>query len=133
MTDQNPAAVATRYFDALSAGDIPRAMALFSPGVVWHQPGANRFSGDHHGPDGVGELLGGMMEASEGTFQLSVTGPAMVNGDLVAVPVRFTGRREGAAMDMTGIDLLTIADGAIAAVHLFSEDGDSEDRFWGAA
>jgi uncharacterized protein len=131
MSDQNPAAVASRYFDALSEGDIPRAMALFSPGVIWHQPGANRFSGDHHGPDGVGALLGGMMEASEGTFQLSVTGPAMVNGDLVAVPVRFNGRREGAAMDMTGIDLLTIDDGAIAAVHLFSEDGAAEDRFWG--
>ena len=133
MSDQNPAAVATRYFDALAAGDIPAAMALFSPDVVWHQPGANRFSGDHHGPDGVGALLGGMMATSEGTFQLSVAGPAMVNGDLVAVPVRFSGQREGAAMDMTGVDLLTITGGAIAAVHLFSEDGAAEDRFWGAA
>jgi uncharacterized protein len=133
MSDQNPAAVATRYFDALAAGDLPAAMALFSPDVVWHQPGANRFSGDHHGPDGVGALLGGMMEASEGTFRLSVTGPAMVNGDLVAVPVRFAGRREGAAMEMTGVDLLTITGGAIAAVHLFSEDGPAEDRFWGTA
>jgi len=133
MTDQNPAAVATRYFDALAGGDIPAAMALFSADVVWHQPGANRFSGDHHGPDGVGALLGGMMEASAGSFELTVTGPAMVNGDLVAVPVRFTGQREGAAMDMTGIDLLTIAGGAIAAVHLFSEDGAAEDRFWGTA
>jgi uncharacterized protein len=133
MTDKNPAAVATSYFDALSGGDVPAAMALFSPDVVWHQPGANRFSGDHHGLEGVGALLGRMMEVSGGTFQLAVTGPAMVNGDLVAVPVRFSGRREGIAMDMTGVDLLTIADGAIAAVHLFSEDGDAEDRFWGAA
>jgi uncharacterized protein len=133
MTDQNPAAVATRYFDALAGGDIPAAMALFSPDVVWHQPGANRFSGEHHGQDGVGALLGGMMEASAGSFQLTVTGPAMVNGDLVAVPVRFSGQREGAAMDMAGVDLLTIAGGSIAAVHLFSEDGAAEDRFWGTA
>ena len=133
MTDKNPAAVATSYFDALAGGDVPAAMALFSPDVVWHQPGANRFSGDHHGLEGVGALLGRMMEVSGGTFQLAVTGPAMVNGDLVAVPVRFSGQREGIAMDMTGVDLLTIADGAIAAVHLFSEDGDAEDRFWGSA
>jgi hypothetical protein len=131
MTDQNPAAVATRYFDALASGDVPAAMALLSPDVVWHQPGANRFSGDHHGLEGVGELLGQMMAVSGGTFQLAVTAPAMVNGDLVAVPVRFSGQREGAAMDMTGIDLLAIVDGAIAAVHLFSEDGAAEDRFWG--
>ena len=133
MTDDNPAAVATRYFDALASGDVPAAMALLSPEIVWHQPGANRFSGDHHGLEGVGALLGRMMEASAGTFQLAVTGPAMINGDMVAVPVRFSGQREGVAMDMTGIDLLTIADGAIAAVHLFSEDGAAEDRFWGTA
>lgn len=133
MTDKNPAAVATSYFDALASGDVPAAMALLSPDVVWHQPGANRFSGDHHGLEGVGALLGRMMEVSGGTFQLAVTGPAMVNSDLVVVPVRFSGQREGVAMDMTGVDLLTIADGAIVAVHLFSEDGDAEDRFWGTA
>lgn len=133
MTDQNPAAVVTRYFDALANGDVPAAMALLSPDVVWHQPGANRFSGDHRGLEGVGALLGQMMEVSGGTFQLAVTGPAMVNGNLVAIPVRFSGQRDSVAMDMTGIDLLTIADGAIAAVHLFSEDGTAEDRFWGAA
>jgi ketosteroid isomerase-like protein len=108
-------------------------MALLSADVVWHQPGANRFSGDHDGLEGVGALLGRMMETSGGTFQLTVTGPAMVNGDLVAVPVRFSGQREGVAMDMTGIDLLTISGGTIAAVHLFSEDGAAEDRFWGEA
>jgi ketosteroid isomerase-like protein len=133
MSDHSPAAVASRYFDALASGDVPTAMALLSPDVVWHQPGSNRFSGDHHSPDGVGALVGGMMEASGGTFQLAVTGPAMVNGAMVAVPVRFTGQREDIAMDMTGIDLLTVTDGAIIAVHLFSEDGPAEDRFWGAA
>jgi hypothetical protein len=58
--------------------------------VTWHQPGANRFSGDHLGLEAVGALLGGMMEVSQGSFQLAVTGPAMVNGELVAVPVRFS-------------------------------------------
>ena len=131
MTEQTPAAVAATYFDALGRGDIPTMMAQFSDTVVWHQPGANRFSGDHHGVAGVGALLGGMMEASEGSFQLAVTGPSMVNGELVAVPVRFTGSRAGASMDMSGIDLLTVRDGRIVEVHLFSEDSDAEDAFWG--
>jgi uncharacterized protein len=72
-----------------------------------------------------------MMEVSGGTFQLAVAGPAMVNGDLVAVPVRFTGQRDGAFMDMGGIDLLTVRDDRIVEVHLFSEDGAAEDTFWG--
>lgn len=128
-----PKQVADAYFGALGRGDIGTVMSLLSPNVVWHQPGANRFSGDHAGLDGVGALLGGMMEASAGSFALSVAGPAMENGTLVAVPVRFTGQRDGAAMDMSGVDLLTVEDGAIVEVHLFSEDGASEDAFWGAA
>lgn len=133
MTAQTPAAVATSYFDALGRGDVPSAMALFSPDVVWHQPGANRFSGDHRGLDGVGALLGGMMEASQGTFQLAVTGPAMVNGELVAVPVQFSGNRADASMDMPGVDLLTVRDGKIVEVRLFSADNPAEDAFWGQA
>ena len=133
MNEQTPAAVAADYFTALAGGDVPAAMGLLSADVVWHQPGANRFSGDHVGLDGVGALLGGMMEVSEGSFQLSVAGPAMENGELVAVPVRFTGARAAASMDMTGIDLLTVRDGKIVEVHLFSEDGPAEDVFWGQA
>ena len=99
--------------------------------MLWHQPGANQFSGEHHAVDGVGALLGGMMEVSAGSFQLAVAGPAMVNGDLVAVPVRFTGNRADAGMDMAGVDLLTVCDGKIVDVRLFSEDGHAEDLFWG--
>lgn len=133
MNEQSPAAVAAAYFDALARGDVPAAMGLLSPQVVWHQPGANRFTGDHAGPDGVGALLSGMMEVSEGSFRLVVTGPPMVNGELVAVPVRFTGSRAGASMEMAGVDLLTIRDGTIVEVHLFSQDGPIEDTFWGKA
>lgn len=131
MSEQTPAVVAATYFDALGRGDVSTALAQLSDAVVWHQPGTNQFSGDHVGAEGVGSLLGGMMEASQGSFQLAVTGPAMVNGSLVAVPVRFSGRRDAVSMDMVGVDLLTVRDGKIAEVHLFSEDGPAEDEFWG--
>ena len=131
MTDSTPATVAADYFDALSRGDVPAAMGLLSADVVWHPPGNHRFSGHHAGLNGVGALLGGMMEVSEGTFALTVTGPSMVNGNLVAVPVRFAGSRAEAAMDMGGIDLLTVRDSKIVEVHLFSEDAATEDAFWG--
>ena len=131
MTDLTPARVATTYFDALGRGDIPTVMAQFGEAVEWHQPGSHRFSGRHTGIDGVATLLGGMMEASEGSFALAVTGPAMLNGEVVAVPVRFSGNRADAAMDMAGVDLLTVRDGKIVEVRLFSEDPESEDAFWG--
>ncbi|QOD42642.1 nuclear transport factor 2 family protein [Clavibacter zhangzhiyongii] len=133
MSENTAAHVATTYFEALGRGDIPTVMAQFADDVIWHQPGANRFSGTHRGADGVGALLGGMMEASRGTFQLTVTGAPMVNGDDVAVPIRFTGFYGEKSMDMAGVDLLTVRDGHIAEVRLFSEDGTAEDAFWGDA
>ncbi|MDO5066393.1 MAG: nuclear transport factor 2 family protein [Propionibacteriaceae bacterium] len=132
MNEQNPAVVAAMWFEALGRGDIPAAMDLLDEGIVWHQPGANRFSGEHVGPGAVAALVGGMMEVSQGTFRLAVTGPAMVNGPLVAVPVRFSGERPDHAMDMAGIDLLTVEQGRIVAIHLFSEDEAVEDAFWGS-
>ena len=133
MTESAPLSVSTRYFDALVAGDIPTVVGLFSDEVVWHQPGANRFSGVHVGPAAVGALTGGMMERSGGTFRLSVVGDPMVNGACVAVPVRFQGERDGLVMDITGIDLLEVEDGRIVRVDLFGADQDAEDEFWGAA
>jgi hypothetical protein len=76
-------------------------------------------------------MIGGMMTVSEGTFELALTGTPMVNGTLVAVPVHFTGKREGAAMAQDGIDLLRIDRGRIAEAWLFSSDPRSEDAFWG--
>lgn len=78
-------------------------------------------------------MLRRMMERSDCTFQIAVTGPPMGNGDLVAVPVRFSGRRAEGSMDMGGIDLLTVRGGEIVEVHLFSEDDAAEDGFWGRA
>ncbi|QOD42665.1 nuclear transport factor 2 family protein [Clavibacter zhangzhiyongii] len=131
MSEITPTTVATTYFNALAQGDIPTVMAQFADDVVWHQPGANRFSGEHHGTSDIGALLGGMMEASQGTFQLVVSGTPMLNGDDVAVPIRFSGSRGDVAMDMSGIDLLTVRGGRIVEVRLFSEDGPAEDAFWG--
>jgi uncharacterized protein len=128
-----PLAVVRKYFDALSAKDFATVAGMFADDIVWHQPGDNRFSGTHHGSAAVGEMIGGMMTVSEGTFDLALTAAPMVNGTLVAVPVHFTGKREGAVMAQDGIDLLRINGDRIAEVWLFSSDPEAEDVFWGAS
>ncbi len=132
--DASPLDVVAAYFIALAEGRIDDALACFDTDVRWHQPGANRFSGTHHGPEAVAVLLGGMATVSEGTFAVAPVGPLMANGELVAAPVRFTGRRSaGATLDQGGIDLLTVREGRIVEVSLFSADPVEEDAFWGAA
>lgn len=126
-----PLGVVRRYFDALSAKDFATVAGMFADDIVWHQPGANRFSGVHHGSAAVGEMIGGMMTVSEGTFDLALTAAPMVNGTSVAVRVHFAGKRNGAAMAQDGIDLLRIEGDRIAEVWLFSSDPEAEDAFWG--
>jgi ketosteroid isomerase-like protein len=133
VVSTGPLAVVGKYFDALSAKDFATVVGLFADDIVWHQPGGNRFSGTHRGGAAVNEMIGGMMAVSEGTFELTLTGAPMVNGSSVAVPVHFSGKRDGAAMSQDGVDLLRIDGDRIAEVWLFSADPPAEDAFWGAA
>ena len=131
MTDTR--SVATRYVDALNAGDFGTVASMFADDIVWHQPGGNQISGTYRGAAAVGELLGSTMTLSEGTFRLAVTGAPMVNGDVCAFPVHFSGKRSDAEMSMDGVDVLRIEGEKIAEVWLFSSAQADEDAFWGAA
>jgi ketosteroid isomerase-like protein len=127
----DPVAVVQQYFDALAAKDFATVASFFADDIVWHQPGANHFSGVHSGAGAVNTMIGGMMEVSEGTFELALTAPPMLNGDLVAAPIHFTAKRAGADLAQDGLDLLKVADGKIVEAWLFSSDQPAEDTFWG--
>ena len=128
-----PLAVVTTYFDALESGDFATVSAQFADDIVWHQPGANRFSGVHHGSAAVGAMIGGMMEVSEGSFSLRRNAPLMLNGDIVAAPVHWTAKRSGAEMDGVGVDVMRVAGGKVVEVWLYTADPAEEDAFGGAA
>lgn len=131
MSGATPVAVVESCFRALAAGQVPEAMAAFARDVVWNQPGRNRLSGRYQGPEAVARLIATTTELSQGGFRAVPTGPAMGNGELVAVPVSFSGRREGQVLGQGGVGLLKVQGGRITEVHLFSSDGPAEDRFWG--
>ncbi|NUP19377.1 MAG: nuclear transport factor 2 family protein [Streptomyces sp.] len=130
MTSKN-IDIAREYFQAVQAGDLARVGELLDESVVWHQPGANRFSGDHKGRDAVFAVLGGMMETSRGSFAIDQVHSMMGNGDTVAATIHFTGGHESGSMSMDGVDVLRLKDGRIAEVWLFSADQSAEDAFWG--
>jgi hypothetical protein len=119
------------YAGALEKGDIPTAFSFFSPMAKWYQPGIHQFSGTKNGTDEIGKMLGSMMEATKGTFALKPNGNLMVNGNFVAMPVRFSGNIDGRNIDMTGIDLFEVKGEKILGVWLFSDNQEVEDLFWG--
>lgn len=123
--------VVERYGAALAGGDMGAMAAALTEDAVWHQPGANRLSGDHVGPEAIVAHLGRFMELSGGTFALT-TESATESGDLVSTTVRFTARREGAEedLDQHGVDVFRVEGDRIAEIWLISEDQSAEDRFW---
>lgn len=123
--------IANAYFHAVQTGDMATVGSLLDADIVWHQPGANQFSGDHQGRDAVFQMLGAMMEASQGTFAIDQVHSLMGNGDMVAAHIHFTGRRGDSSMAMDGVDAMRIHNGTIVEMWLFSGDQESEDAFWG--
>ena len=123
--------IASTYFQAVQTGDMATLGGLLAPDITWHQPGSHRFSGDHDGLDAVYGLLGGMMEASGGSFAIDSVHTLLGNGDLVAATIHFSGTRNDVSMSMDGVDLLRISDGKIVEMWLFSADQGAEDAFWG--
>jgi hypothetical protein len=55
----------------------------------------------------------------------------MVNDNLVAMPLRFSGTNDDRNMDISGLDLFKVEAGKITEVWLFSDDQEAEDAFWG--
>lgn len=123
--------VAKAYISAVQTGDQVALGGLLDPDVVWHQPGNNKFSGVKRGMAELGQMLGGMMESSAGSFAITKVNRYLANGDLVAVEVEFSGRRDGFTLAQSGIDLLRCVDGKIVEVWLFSSFPEQEDAFWG--
>lgn len=122
--------VVQAFQEALAKGDATTAFSFFAADVKWHQPGTNQFSGTKSSIEELGKMFGGMMEASKGTFVVKPNGALMVNGNLVAAPVRFSGNNGLNSMDMTGVDLFELKEGKIVQVWLFSDAQQNEDDFW---
>lgn len=126
-----PKEVIEAYAEFLAKGDIQKAFSFFAPDAKWHQPGNNKFSGIKNNPDEIGAMFGGMMQDTQGSLVVAPNGSLMVNGNLVASPVRFTAKKGKREMDMTGLDLFEVKEGKITQVWIFSGDQQIEDDFWG--
>lgn len=126
--------VVKKYLGALENNNPSEAFSFFADDVKWYQPGNNKFSGVKIGGEQIGAMIGGMISDTAGNFVVLPNGNLMENGNLVAVPVRFTGKKEdGKTIDMKGLDLFEVKNDKITQVWLFSNDQTEEDEFWGSA
>lgn len=123
--------VVMAYFEALSKGEMEKVFSNFTPETKWYQPGNNKFSGLKINLEEIFQMLEGIMEDTSGNMVVKPTGPLLVSGDMVSVPVWFTAKKETKTMDLGGMDLFQVKDGKIVHVWTFSDDQSVDDEFFG--
>ena len=72
------------------------------------------------------------MSVTNGALLLEVTGRPMINGELFAVPVRLSAKRDGVELSMDGFDVLKVRGDRIVDVWVFSDLQAAENAFWDA-
>jgi uncharacterized protein len=123
--------VIRRFYEAVAARDVEAASRCFTPDAVWHLPGRSAISGDHRGWDAIrDDFLARLGPLSGGTFRAELIDVAVGEEHVVAVQ-HATGDFEGRVLDVTGCQLMTLADGLIATVRGHYSDQEQLDAFWG--
>lgn len=127
-----PEHVVREFLFAVQQGDHEKLKTLLHPNVQWEQPGNNRLSGTKKSMAEVFEMGRIMGEWSEKTVKLAAIRQCGVNGNTVAVQLRWTAAQPtGNVLDVSNIDIYTVENGKITQVKIFSENILQEDRFWG--
>ena len=99
--------------------------------IVWHVPGHNPVSGDHHGHQEYIQLMSSRMAPlTRWDFTLH---DVMVNGNYVMTTFRLQGERKGKAIDLRGGHLMRLTpDGKVIEGWGFAEDQEALDDFFSA-
>ena len=117
------------YTEALSKGDFEAVFEIMSDNIVWHMGGESSLSGIIKGKQALGERLGEFAKRSNGTFRV-ITNWAASNDCFVVANVVSLAEREEEKLNNPGIDLFRIENKKIQEVWTFSEQQESEDKFW---
>ena len=117
------------YTEALSKGDFEAVFETISDNIVWHMGGESSLSGIIKGKQTLGKRLGEFAKRSNGTFRV-ITKWAASNDCFVVANVVSLAEIGEEKLNNPGIDLFRIENGKIQEVWTFSEQQESEDKFW---
>jgi len=117
------------HLDALWRGDIAEAMRLYSDDVIFHYPGRNILSGDYHGKNSVLELMGKVMQLTNGSFRPEVH-DILASDNHVAALVTVRAERNGTGAEWQSVDLFHLRQGKLSEHWVHEVDQDAVDRFW---
>ena len=116
---------------AFSAGDLRTLGELLSPDCVWIVGGHNRLSGTYHGREATFDYLGKVIDATDGTFELTVLTITEIVPDTVIVTAHVTARVGDRGFDEEIVQQLHLRNGQAVACRTFAENGHRWDALIG--
>jgi uncharacterized protein len=114
------------FYDARARHDHEALRPLVTDDVVFHEPGAESYSGDYKGPDALIDHLDRLLEQTEGTFTLEPTEVIEIE-DYAAARIFWFAERGGVRSEGLELAIFRFADGKIAEVS-FLQDASDLDR-----
>lgn len=132
MAETNTQRIA-RAYAAFSAGDLTTLSELINADCVWIVGGDNRLTGMYHGRDATFDYFGKLLEATAGTFSISVLTINEIVPDTVIVTAHVTAQADGREFDEEIVQQLHLRNGQAIACRTFVENGHLWDALVGPA
>jgi ketosteroid isomerase-like protein len=122
--------IVRRFYRAVADRDLDAARECFAADAVWILPGRSAIAGEHRGWDAIRDgVLSQVGPLSGETFRVELVDLAVGDRYVVAVQ-RATAERDGRRLDLTGCQLITVAEGEIAEIRGHYSDQYALDEFW---
>src|SRR3954466_2636706 len=120
-------------FDAFERGDMNTLKEVFSPEIVWHEPGRSNVSGDYKGIDATLGFFAQLFARSGGTFKAELLECAEVAPDLVTCLINVSGKAKSGSLDQRSVLVFQQRSGRTVEWRNFSSDQYAQDTFGGQA
>jgi uncharacterized protein len=108
------------FYAARARHDREALRPLVTDDVVFHEPGAESYSGDYPGPDALIDHFDRLLEQTEGTFTLEPTG-VIETEDYAAARISWFAERGGVRSEGLELAIFRFRDDKIAEISFFQD------------
>jgi uncharacterized protein len=124
------AAIVTRAYNALNAGDVTTLAKLFDENSSWHTPGRASIAGSHMGRDAVFAQFGRYGRETDGSFRANLLNVLESDDGRVVAVHHNSAERDGKRLDVLCCIVFELQSGRIIIGREHFYDLYAWDAFW---
>lgn len=115
-------------YAGFARGDLEPLQRMLTDDCTWYAYGDNPLSGQHRGWDQIVQLLGKVIELTDGTFSAEVDDVVVADDRRAVAFVTSSSTRKGHTLVNRQTVVYYLRDGAVEAIHFLNEDPAASDE-----